>query len=163
MKIEKNCGLQKSCPENSFSIFLSTGCFPNAKPKLCINGLNIIKPLQKSDARGLNIAVVQQNNFDIISVKNFDTYKYNKSNEISSWIKGISENDIIIAFTYDEASRKLKKETIDLLNDLGSGKIQNLQFRSQWYMITQKSNDGTTTQIYFFFFCKVFPYLNPPF
>lgn len=142
--VEENCGLKQPCPPNSFAIFLSTGTFPENKPKLCVGGKYLIKPTKEGEARGLNAAVVEPVDFEVISVRNFDTYLYNKSIEISEWIDDTMNDDIIIIFTYDEASAKLGGETKAMLNELGSGKIQNLQYRSQWYMITQKGSEGTS-------------------
>lgn len=105
-----------------------------------------MKPVVK-EVRGLNAAVIEPNNFEVVSVRNFDTYLFNKSEEIAEWINGIFDGDIIIIFTYDEASTQLGGETRTLFNKLGSGKIQNLQFRSQWYMITQKGTKGLTKKL----------------
>lgn len=138
--------MRQACPKNSFSTFLSTGLFPENKPKLCVDGKHLMKPVVK-EVRGLNAAVIEPNNFEVVSVRNFDTYLFNKSEEIAEWINGIFDGDIIIIFTYDEASTQLGGETRTLFNKLGSGKIQNLQFRSQWYMITQKGTKGLTKKL----------------
>lgn len=92
--------------------------------------------------RGLNAAIVEPTHFDVVSVRNFDTYRYDKSDEIKTWLDGLLNNDILIIFTSDEASVNLSGTVKKMFNDLGSGKIQDLQYRSQWYMITQKGTKG---------------------
>ncbi|KAK6633881.1 hypothetical protein RUM44_004488 [Polyplax serrata] len=141
---EPNCGLRQECPANSFSIFLSTGLPLVSKPSLCINGKHLMKPLVNGDGRGINAAVMESKYFQVLSFRNFDTYLSNKSSEILNWLDGISDGDIVVMFTHDEAASKLDGETKSLINELGSGKIQNLQYRSQWYMISQKGTKGFT-------------------
>lgn len=143
---EPNCGLRQECPANSFSIFLSTGLPLVSKPSLCINGKHLMKPLVNGDGRGINAAVMESKYFQVLSFRNFDTYLSNKSSEILNWLDGISDGDIVVMFTHDEAASKLDGETKSLINELGSGKIQNLQYRSQWYMISQKGTKGTFHQ-----------------
>ncbi|KAF6200203.1 hypothetical protein GE061_006506 [Apolygus lucorum] len=60
---------------------------------------------------------------------------------------GINVDDIVIAFTFDEASKELSKRAKQLLYQLGSGKIQDLQYRSQWYMISQKTENAGFTPL----------------
>ncbi|KAK7081570.1 Protein fam3a [Halocaridina rubra] len=57
-------------------------------------------------------------------------------------LREVRNGDILIALTFDEASRNLGTMAKNLLGDLGSSQIQNLQFRGQWYMITQRGMEG---------------------
>lgn len=78
----------------------------------------------------------------IVSVRSFDTYRRDSALEVDGWLDQILDNDILIIFTSDEASAKLNHSTRVVLNGLGSGKIQDLTFRAQWFLITQKGTKG---------------------
>lgn len=56
----------------------------------------------------------------------------------------VKVGDVVIFFTFDEASKKLTKNTRNILYNMGSGKIQDLWYRCQWYMVTQKGIQGIT-------------------
>lgn len=91
--------------------------------------------------RGINVAVIDPIFKSIRSVYNFDTYDKGSS-ELESLLLGLREKDIIILLTFDEPSTKFSQVARLLLHELGSGKAQNLNFRTSWYLITQKGIDG---------------------
>lgn len=142
-QIESNCGILDACSLDSFPVYLSTGSAGESLPKLCISGKHLL-PTNGPEPKGLNAAVVEPTRFEIISVRNFDTYRLNKTTEIVLWLGELIDNDILIIFTSGESSMKLTNEVLRLLNNLGSGLVQNLRYRSQWFMITQKGTRGET-------------------
>ncbi|CAI6355995.1 unnamed protein product [Macrosiphum euphorbiae] len=94
--------------------------------------------------RGINVAVIESTTYTIMDVKNFDTYEYNSSN-LDEWLDHmVKVGDVVIFFTFDEASKKLTKNTRNVLYNMGSGKIQDLWYRCQWFMVTQKGIQGIT-------------------
>lgn len=69
--------------------------------------------------RGINVAVIEPTTFTILAVENFDTYEYNSSN-LDEWLDHMVKiGDIVILFTFDEASKKLTKNTRNLLYSMG--------------------------------------------
>ncbi|XP_075219830.1 protein O-linked-mannose beta-1,2-N-acetylglucosaminyltransferase 1-like isoform X2 [Lycorma delicatula] len=143
-EILPNCGIQSECPQNTFPVHIYTGQDKDDQPKLCVHGKYIIGGNINGGGRGLNAAIIESTHLNIVSVQNFDLYSQNSST-LEVWlVNQVHENDIIIAFTFDEASKELSKKAKTTLYKLGSGKIQDLQFRSQWYMISQKGIKGFT-------------------
>lgn len=144
-EILPNCGIQEECPEDTFAVHVYTGQDKDDQPKLCVRGKYIIGGNINGGGRGLNAAIVDSVHFQVVAVQNFDLYSQN-STSLELWLTNqVRENDIIIAFTFDEASKELSRKAKTSLYKLGSGKIQDLQFRSQWYMISQKGINGFTS------------------
>lgn len=70
--------------------------------------------------RGINVAVIEPTTYTIIAVKNFDTYEYNSSS-LDDWLDYVVKTgDIVIFFTFDEASKKLTKNTRKILYNMGN-------------------------------------------
>lgn len=70
--------------------------------------------------RGINVAVIEPTTYTIIDVKNFDTYEYNSSN-LDDWLDYVVKTgDVVIFFTFDEASKKLTKNTRTILYNMGN-------------------------------------------
>lgn len=69
--------------------------------------------------RGINAAIVEPTHFRLISVRNFDTYGTDSS-DLETWIESeILIDDIVIFFTFDEASKELSNYAKKLLFELG--------------------------------------------
>lgn len=74
---------------------------------------------RSAGGRGINVAVVEPTTYSIMSVKNFDTYEYNSSN-LDEWLENMVQiGDVVIFFTFDEASKKLTKTTRNILYNMG--------------------------------------------
>uniref|UniRef100_A0A0A9WLM6 Alpha-1,3-mannosyl-glycoprotein 2-beta-N-acetylglucosaminyltransferase n=1 Tax=Lygus hesperus TaxID=30085 RepID=A0A0A9WLM6_LYGHE len=139
-EIYPNCGIRYICPEETFPVHIYTGQDKDDQPKLCIQGKYLA-----GGGRGLNFAVIEPKRLQLVYLQNYDLYSHNSTALETMLTYGINIDDIVIAFTFDEASKELSKRAKQLLYQLGSGKIQDLQYRSQWYMISQKTeNSGFT-------------------
>lgn len=69
--------------------------------------------------RGLNAAIVDSTHFQVVAVQNFDLYSQN-STSLEHWLANqVLDNDIIIAFTFDEASKELSRKAKTSLYKLG--------------------------------------------
>lgn len=69
--------------------------------------------------RGINVAVVEPTTYSIMAVTNFDTYEYNSSN-LDYWLDHMVKiGDVVIFFTFDEASKMLTKDTRNILYSMG--------------------------------------------
>ncbi|XP_050438648.1 protein FAM3C-like [Adelges cooleyi] len=144
VEILPNCGLQTICSDNAFPVHIYTGKNMTDFPKLCIMGKYVVSFNRTVGGRGINIALVEPTTYTIVVVKNFDTYEYSSSN-MDEWLSTtMKDGYVAIFFTFDEASKKLTKSTRNVLYEIGSGKIQDLTYRCQWYMVTQKGIRGIT-------------------
>lgn len=67
----------------------------------------------------MNAAIVDSVHFQVVAVQNFDLYSQN-STSLELWLTNqVLENDIIIAFTFDEASKELSRKAKTSLYKLG--------------------------------------------
>lgn len=138
------CGLSESCPDKSFPVMVYTGKGSDEFPEICVGGNMIMKKDVNNAGRGMNVVVINQQTFKVKQVAHFDTYERDSS-ELDSFLEGLEHGDIIIAVSFDDASRKLSFHTKETLNRLGSSMVQNLKFRDVWYFVSQKGIEGFTT------------------
>ncbi|CAH0776680.1 unnamed protein product [Bemisia tabaci] len=144
-EILPNCGIPYECMNDTFPVHLYTGENKSDFPKLCVFGKYVLAEGVNGVGRGLNAAIVDPSHGEILAVHNFDTYLAPSSPTLEEWLQKMMElDDILIIFTFDEASKEFTSEAKKALFQLGSGKIQDLQYRSQWYMISQKGISGFT-------------------
>ncbi|GIY71009.1 protein O-linked-mannose beta-1,2-N-acetylglucosaminyltransferase 1 [Caerostris darwini] len=140
-EIMPHCGLLKACSKDEFSVHLYTGKDHTDEPRLCVDGKYIVSKNVNEGGRGLNIAVIDNLTRTIIRVGHFDTYE-KESTVLETLLLTLRPGDILILITFDESSRKLSRIARLLFYDLGSALIQNLNYRSSWYFITQKGISG---------------------
>lgn len=81
--------------------------------------------------RGLNLVVVNNSTRRISRLAHFDTYAEDSS-PLEIFLEGVVDGEIVIAATFDDASRKLSDLARQLLNDLGAGNSQNIHHRDNW-------------------------------
>ena len=81
--------------------------------------------------RGLNLVVVNNETRRIDRVAHFDTYAEDSS-PLEIFLEGVRHGEIVIATTFDDASRKLSDLARQLFNDLGAGNSQNINHRDNW-------------------------------
>ncbi|XP_068204894.1 protein O-linked-mannose beta-1,2-N-acetylglucosaminyltransferase 1-like [Palaemon carinicauda] len=141
-EITPNCGLQYVCPHNHFPVHVFSGKSNNDMPKICVSGKYIIQKDINNGGRGMNMVIIDSHQMKAVHARRFDTYAMDSSEMELFLLREVRNGDILIAMTFDEASRNLGVMAKNLLADLGSSQIQNLQFRGQWYMISQKGMDG---------------------
>lgn len=141
-EIKPNCGLEKVCPDRHFPVHVYSGKSKDDRPRVCISGKYIIEKDINSGGRGMNFVVVDARRMKAVAARRFDTYAVDSSDLELFLVREVREGDILVAVTFDEASRNLSPSARNALADLGSSQIQNLQFRGQWLMITQRGMDG---------------------
>lgn len=140
--IEPNCGLDEVCPDHHFPVHVYSGKTKDDRPRVCVSGKYIIEKDVNNGGRGLNLVVVDPKQMKAIIAKRFDTYAGDSSHLEAFLSQEVLEGDILVAVTFDEASRNLSPAAKNLFAALGSSQIQNLQFRGQWFMITKKGMKG---------------------
>ncbi|GFR29474.1 protein O-linked-mannose beta-1,2-N-acetylglucosaminyltransferase 1 [Trichonephila clavata] len=140
-EIVPNCGMEKLCGKDEFSVHLYTGKDHTDEPRLCVDGKYVLSKDVNEGGRGMNVAVIDNLTRTIIRVNHFDTYE-KESTLLETLLLTLRPGDIVVLITFDEPSRKLSRIARLLLFDLGSALIQNLNYRSSWYLITQKGLSG---------------------
>ncbi|KAK4319892.1 hypothetical protein Pmani_009198 [Petrolisthes manimaculis] len=141
-EILPNCGISYVCPHNHFPVHIFTGKGKDDTPKICVSGKYIIQKDINNGGRGLNLVVVDSHRMQAVHARRFDTYATDSSELELFLLREVRPGDILIALTFDEASRNLGASAKNLLAEIGSSQIQNLQFRGQWYLITQRGMKG---------------------
>ena len=91
--------------------------------------------------RGINAVVIDPLSRSIVSVSNHDTYD-KESTSLETLLLGMREGELLLLLTFDEPSSKLSPVARLLLHEMGSGKAQNLNYRTSWYLVTQKGISG---------------------
>ncbi|XP_076067716.1 protein O-linked-mannose beta-1,2-N-acetylglucosaminyltransferase 1-like [Oratosquilla oratoria] len=142
-KVLLNCGMD-DCPDNHFPVRISTGRKKRRYPKICVGGKYIFQRDVNDAGRGMNLVVVDSHRLEAVLAKRFDTSELDSSELELFLLTEVREGDIVIAVTHEEASLNLGQIAQAMLCDLGSNQIQNLRYRGQWYMITQKGINGFT-------------------
>ncbi|XP_045105549.1 protein O-linked-mannose beta-1,2-N-acetylglucosaminyltransferase 1-like isoform X2 [Portunus trituberculatus] len=140
--IKPNCGLEKVCPDHHFPVHVYSGKNKDDRPRVCISGKYVIEKDVNKGGRGLNLVVVDPKQMKAILAKHFDTYAGDSSQLETFLSQEVLEGDILVVVTFDEASRNLSPTAKNMFAKLGSGQIQNLQFRGQWFMVTRKGING---------------------
>ncbi|XP_045598429.1 protein O-linked-mannose beta-1,2-N-acetylglucosaminyltransferase 1 isoform X1 [Procambarus clarkii] len=141
-EILPNCGLDYVCPHDHFPVHIYSGKSKDDMPKICVSGKYVIQRDINNGGRGMNMVVVDSHRMKPVNARRFDTYAMDSSEMELFLLREVREGDILIAMTFDEASRNLGAMAKSLLADLGSSQIQNLQFRGQWFMISQRGMKG---------------------
>ncbi|RWS23606.1 protein O-linked-mannose beta-1:2-N-acetylglucosaminyltransferase 1-like protein, partial [Leptotrombidium deliense] len=142
-EILENCGLKYKCGQNEFAVHIHSGFESKKYPKLCVDGKYVMDEQLNNIGRGINVAVIDNISKSLIRVSNFDTYEKDSTN-LETTLLTLRPGDILIAITFDEPSSKLSYISRLLFHEMGSAFAQNLQFRSSWYLITQKGINGYT-------------------
>ncbi|XP_063611982.1 protein O-linked-mannose beta-1,2-N-acetylglucosaminyltransferase 1-like [Penaeus indicus] len=141
-EILPNCGLDFVCPHNHFPVHIFSGKGKDDMPKICVSGKYVIQKDINNGGRGMNMVVVDSHRMKAVNARRFDTYAMDSSEMELFLMREVRDGDILIGLTFDEASRNLGAMAKNLLADLGSSQIQNLQFRDQWYTVTQRGING---------------------
>ena len=137
------CGIPNPCGDKSFPAMVYTGKESVEYPEICVNGNMVMKKNLNDAGRGLNIVIVYQQTFKVKHVAHFDTYDI-ESSELVNFLDSLEHGDIILAVSFDDASRKLSFQAKEAFNRLGSSMVQNLKFRDVWYFVSQKGIQGFT-------------------
>ena len=89
--------------------------------------------------------IVSDEKFNVVTVKNFDTYESTDDSAALEQflIHGVADGALVFFVTFDEASRHLTRATQSVITRyFGSAQIQNLGFRSHWYLVGRKGMVG---------------------
>lgn len=141
------CGLEKACPDEHVPVGVYTGMEDTKPPYICVDGHIVISENLNKGGRGFNVLTISHKTLKPVSVIHADTYT-SDSTDLELYLEASAVGDIVVAVVADDGAKKLSYSARDLLNNLGSGYIQNLRFRDVWFFIGQKGMDGFTTMEY---------------
>lgn len=80
---------------------------------------SIIQKDINNGGRGMNMVVVDTHRMKAVNARRFDTYAMDSSEMELFLLREVREGDILIAMTFDEASRNLGAMAKNILADLG--------------------------------------------
>ncbi|KAF2357123.1 Glycosyl transferase family 13, partial [Trinorchestia longiramus] len=137
-----NCGLPDPCPHEHVPVALST--HPHHSAKICVAGKLLLRRTVNGGGRGINVVVVDPLTLQPIKALRFDTYASESPALETFLVEEVVPGQLVVLLTFDEASKNLSSRARSLIAELGSGHIQNLGYRDQWYMIGQAGLSGFT-------------------
>ncbi|KAM7169564.1 protein FAM3D isoform 2-T2 [Macrochelys suwanniensis] len=135
--LRTKCGNQKSCPESSFAFKVISGAANVVGPSMCFENTIIMSGVKNNVGRGLNIALVNGTNGQLMKTGVFDMY----SGDIKlllDFLKAIQSGTIVIVASYDDPATKLNDEARKLFTSLGSSHASKLAFRDNWNFVGAK-------------------------
>ncbi|XP_046354639.1 protein O-linked-mannose beta-1,2-N-acetylglucosaminyltransferase 1-like [Haliotis rufescens] len=138
-----NCGVPESCGPHSFPVSVFSGEGNKVQPEICVSGHLMMTENLNNGGRGFNVLVVDPDNGVPKMISRVDTYTYD-STDLEILLESLGDRDIIISLVADDGAKKLGYMARELMNQLGSGLIQNLRFRDVWFFVGQKGIEGFT-------------------
>lgn len=112
----------------------SAGYFAGNFAKVEINGT-----VMEASSRGIHVWVIDRNENIILERASFDTHiSKEESQEFAKFLKWIASGMVIIIASKDEFIENLTEDAITALEQLGSEKIKDVQYRDSYVFIGEK-------------------------
>ncbi|XP_030404198.1 protein FAM3A isoform X2 [Gopherus evgoodei] len=131
------CGLPQPCPEQHLAFRLVSGAANVIGPKICLEDKMLMSSVKNNVGRGLNIALVNGVNGDLIDVRFFDMWA-GDVNELLKFIRTLHEGTLVFVASYDDPATKMNEETRRIFSELGSSVAKELGFRDSWVFVGAK-------------------------
>ncbi|XP_015673576.1 protein FAM3A isoform X1 [Protobothrops mucrosquamatus] len=131
------CGLPQSCPEHSFAFRMTSGAANVIGPKICLEDKMLMSSIKDNVGRGLNVALVNGVNGDLIDAKSFDMWA-GDVNELLKFIRSLHEGTLVFVASYDDPATKMNEEARKIFTELGSKFARELAFRDSWVFVGAK-------------------------
>ncbi|KFV18115.1 Protein FAM3D, partial [Tauraco erythrolophus] len=128
------CGNQKSCAQNHFAFKIISGAANVVGPSICFDDTVHMSSVKNNVGRGLNIALVNGTNGQLLKVDTFDMY----SGDIKTFLEEIKHGTIVLVASYDDAATKMNDNVRALFVELGSSHVNKLSFRDNWVFLGAK-------------------------
>ncbi|XP_017899835.1 PREDICTED: protein FAM3A isoform X2 [Capra hircus] len=97
----------------------------------------LMSSVKDNVGRGLNIALVNGVNGDLIEARAFDMWA-GDVNDLLKFIRPLHEGTLVFVASYDDPATKMNEETRKLFSDLGSKNVKDLAFRDSWVFVGAK-------------------------
>ncbi|MXQ99205.1 hypothetical protein E5288_WYG021634 [Bos mutus] len=131
------CGLPQPCPEEHLAFRVVSGAANVIGPKICLEDRMLMSSVKDNVGRGLNIALVNGVNGDLIEARAFDMWA-GDVNDLLKFIRPLHEGTLVFVASYDDPATKMNEETRKLFSDLGSKNVKDLAFRDSWVFVGAK-------------------------
>ncbi|XP_069842606.1 protein FAM3A isoform X1 [Dendropsophus ebraccatus] len=131
------CGLPQPCPEKHFAFRVVSGAANVIGPKICFEDKMLISSVQNNVGRGLNIALVNGVNGELIEAKTFDMWDGDVS-ELLNFLRPIHEGTLVLLASYDDPATKMNEDARKMFIELGSSSIKEVAFRDSWVFVGAK-------------------------
>lgn len=128
------CSASSLCGNTEFNFKILTGAANVIGPSVCFNNKILMRNSVNNVDRGMNIAVVDGIQGELVKTSVFDLYGKD-STELKAFLRSLEDHHVILITTYDDAAMKLDTEAKTMLADLGSVHSKNLSFRDNWILI----------------------------
>ncbi|KFV71459.1 Protein FAM3D, partial [Dryobates pubescens] len=131
------CGNQKSCPENYFAFKIISGAANVVGPSICFDDVILMSGVKNNIGRGLNIALVNGTNGQLLTTDTFDMYS-GDINKLDTFLQKIKRGTIVLTASYDDAATKMNDKVRAHFAELGSSQVSQLGFRDNWVFLGAK-------------------------
>uniref|UniRef100_A0A8D0BB94 FAM3 metabolism regulating signaling molecule A n=1 Tax=Salvator merianae TaxID=96440 RepID=A0A8D0BB94_SALMN len=131
------CGLPRACPDHSLAFRITSGAANVIGPKICLEDKMLMSSVKNNVGRGLNIALVNGVNGDLIDAKYFDMWA-GDVNDLLKFIRPLHEGTLVFVASYDDPATKMNQETRKIFSELGSQIAKDLAFRDSWVFVGAK-------------------------
>ncbi|KAE8583319.1 hypothetical protein XENTR_v10020482 [Xenopus tropicalis] len=131
------CGLPRPCPEKHFAFRVVSGAANVIGPKICLEDKMLLSSIQNNVGRGLNVALVNGVNGELINAKTFDMWSGDVT-ELLSFLRPIHEGTVVMIASFDDPATKMTEDIRKLFAELGSASIKDVGFRDSWAFVGAK-------------------------
>uniref|UniRef100_A0A8C2GYF3 Protein FAM3A-like n=1 Tax=Cyprinus carpio TaxID=7962 RepID=A0A8C2GYF3_CYPCA len=131
------CGLSAPCPLKHLAFRLTSGAANVIGPKICLEDKILVSSAKNNVGRGLNIALVNGVNGDVLEIKAFDMWAGDVS-ELLKFLRPLHEGTLIFVASFDDPATKLNDEARRIFEELGSTAAKELSFRDSWVFVGAK-------------------------
>ncbi|XP_029464136.1 protein FAM3A [Rhinatrema bivittatum] len=131
------CGLPQPCPDKHFAFRIVSGAANVIGPKICVEDKMLMSSVKNNVGRGLNIALVNGVNGELIDAKSFDMWE-GDVNEVLKYLRTVYEGTLVLVASYDDPATKMNDETRKIFNEFGSSVIKDVGFRDSWIFVGAK-------------------------
>ncbi|XP_043936032.1 protein FAM3A [Protopterus annectens] len=135
------CGLRIPCPEKHFAFRIVSGAANVIGPKICLEDQILMSSVQNNVGRGLNIALVNGVNGELMDTKSFDMWA-GDVNELLAMIRALHDGTLVFVASYDDPATKMNVEARKMFMELGSTAVKDLSFRDSWVFVGAKGIDN---------------------
>ncbi|XP_051516977.1 protein FAM3A-like [Myxocyprinus asiaticus] len=131
------CGLSAPCPPKHLAFRIFSGAANIIGPKICLEDKILVSSAKNNVGRGLNIALVNGVNGEVLEIKAFDMWEGEVS-ELLKFLWPLHEGTLVFVASFDDPATKLNDEARRLFEELGSTAAKELDFRDSWVFVGAK-------------------------
>lgn len=131
------CELHQPCPEMYFAFRISSGAANVIAPKICMEDRMLMSSVKNNVGRGLNVALVNGVNGELIDAKSFDMWDGDVS-DLENFLRSIHDGTLVLIASYDDPATKMNEDARKMLAELGSSSIKDVAFRDSWVFVGAK-------------------------